>query len=171
MRVKVVKAPRLKRDWEGRLVRNTRPLGNSLLDVPVGSIARIVYQGPRGSDLEFSACKCCGVRAKISQVKADSIEHVWYDPEVKPQSWKYIDFKGVRFDAEKFLLGMARENSKLALANELKLFDEGQIVERARVFLEKVKAVEEQGLVKLWEQTTRNYLLISGAYLEETDNA
>ena len=72
----VVPHPKLKRDYTGRTVRTTRELKNGWGIIPVGSVATIKAQSPKGSSLSFKACACCGLLAIVSQVAADAIEFI-----------------------------------------------------------------------------------------------
>lgn len=72
----VVKAPKLKRDWTGRLVRTVRPLENSWASVPAGSLARVEDHVRTGSKLKFAPCGCCGVRPRMTHVDPGAFEFV-----------------------------------------------------------------------------------------------
>ena len=72
----VVPHPKLKRDYKGRIVRTTRELKNGWGVIPVGAVATISNQSPKGSSLTLNACGCCGLKAIISHVSADSFEFI-----------------------------------------------------------------------------------------------
>lgn len=72
----VVPHPKLKREYEGRTVRTTRELKNGWVIIPAGSVAVITIQSPKGSELTFNPCGCCGVRPIISHVGMDDIEFI-----------------------------------------------------------------------------------------------
>lgn len=72
----VVAAPKLKRDWGGRLVRTVRTLENAWAAVPAGSLARIQDHTRTGSKLKFAPCGCCGVRPRMTHVDPRAFEFV-----------------------------------------------------------------------------------------------
>lgn len=73
---RVVEHPRLKRDYADRVVRTKRDLTNGWGVVPAGSVGTIKYQSPKGSDIFFEPCDCCGRKARISRVSMHDIEFV-----------------------------------------------------------------------------------------------
>lgn len=73
---KVVKHPKLKRDYKGKRVRTLRELENGWGVIPAGSIATINHQGPKGSSLQVDACSCCGLKPTISAIQACDIEFI-----------------------------------------------------------------------------------------------
>ena len=72
----VVPHPKLKRDYKGRIVRTTRELKNGWGVIPVGAVATISNQSPKGLSLTLNACGCCGLKAIISHVSANSFEFI-----------------------------------------------------------------------------------------------
>jgi hypothetical protein len=72
----VVPHPKLKREYKGRLVRTTRELKNGWGMIPLGAVATVSHQSPKGSELVFEPCDCCGLKAVISHVGMDSIEFI-----------------------------------------------------------------------------------------------
>nr|WHE43940.1 hypothetical protein LOCMHKOF_00057 [Providencia stuartii] len=75
-RYAVVPHPKLKREYKGRLVRTTRVLKNGWGLIPLGAVATVTHQSPKGSELTFEPCDCCGLKAIISHVSMDSIEFI-----------------------------------------------------------------------------------------------
>ncbi|SQC37005.1 Uncharacterised protein [Klebsiella pneumoniae] len=75
-RYAVVPHPKLKREYKGRLVRTTRVLKNGWGVIPLGAVATVTHQSPKGSELTFEPCDCCGLKAIISHVSMDSIEFI-----------------------------------------------------------------------------------------------
>ncbi|EKK2842880.1 hypothetical protein ACNVEU_004106 [Salmonella enterica subsp. enterica serovar Typhimurium] len=75
-RYAVVPNPKLKREYKGRLVRTTRVLKNGWGLIPLGAVATVTHQSPKGSELTFEPCDCCGLKAIISHVSMDSIEFI-----------------------------------------------------------------------------------------------
>lgn len=76
VQIRVVSHPKLKRDYIGRTVRAAVEMSNSYITIPAGKVGKVEYQGPRGSTLEFEACQCCGIKARITGVPAHEIEFV-----------------------------------------------------------------------------------------------
>lgn len=72
----VVPRPKLKRDYVGRIVRTTLELKNGWGVIPAGAVATINNQSPKGSGLILKACECCGMKAIIGHVGADSFEFI-----------------------------------------------------------------------------------------------
>lgn len=68
--------PKLKRDWKYKKIRTTAVLKNGWGEIPIGSIGYICYQGPKGSNLSFKTCVCCGLKASINQVSQDKFEFI-----------------------------------------------------------------------------------------------
>ncbi len=66
-RYAVVPHPKLKREYKGRLVRTTRVLKTAGV-IPLGAVATVTHQSPKGSELTFEPCDCCGLKAIISHV-------------------------------------------------------------------------------------------------------
>ncbi|ETS32083.1 hypothetical protein PTE_01841 [Photorhabdus khanii NC19] len=75
-RYAVVPHPKLKREYKGRLVRTTRVLKNGWGLIPLGAVATVTHQSPKGSGLTLEPCDCCGLKATISHVSMDSIEFI-----------------------------------------------------------------------------------------------
>lgn len=65
----VVPHPKLKRDYVGKTVRTKRPMRNSMVTIPAGTIAAVKYRPRTGADLESKPCSCCGLSANISRVE------------------------------------------------------------------------------------------------------
>lgn len=74
--LKVVPHPKLKRDYAGKRVRTLREFRNGWGVIPVGSLAVIDHQSPKGSSLVIDTCSCCGLKPVISAIKASDIEFV-----------------------------------------------------------------------------------------------
>lgn len=72
----VVPHPKLKRDYVGKRVRTLREFRNGWGIVPIGSIALIDHQSPKGSTLRITSCVCCGMQPIISAIKSVDIEFV-----------------------------------------------------------------------------------------------
>ncbi|MCF5371994.1 hypothetical protein GIW05_00540 [Pseudomonas syringae] len=74
--LKVVKHPRLKREYTGKRVRTLREFRNGWGIIPAGSLAVIDHQSPKGSSLLIDTCSCCGVKPIISAIQASDIEFI-----------------------------------------------------------------------------------------------
>lgn len=72
----VVPHPKLKRDYEGRIVRTTRETKNGWGIIPAGVVATITNQSPKGSTITLEPCFCCGLRATISGLAVGDIEFI-----------------------------------------------------------------------------------------------
>ncbi|MGR8903190.1 hypothetical protein ACP3UN_08885, partial [Klebsiella pneumoniae] len=53
-----------------------RVLKNGWGVIPLGAVATVTHQSPKGSELTFEPCDCCGLKAIISHVSMDSIEFI-----------------------------------------------------------------------------------------------
>jgi hypothetical protein len=73
---RVVPHPKLKRDYTLKKVRTLRELTNGWGTIPVGSIATITLQSPKGSTLKVEPCECCNLKAIISAIAPDDIEFI-----------------------------------------------------------------------------------------------
>jgi hypothetical protein len=74
---RVVPAPRLKREYEGRTVRVRHALTNVYGTIAAGTICRITQRHHRGgSRLETLGCASCGVRLSVSKVPDSNYEFV-----------------------------------------------------------------------------------------------
>lgn len=73
---KVIPHPKLKRDYKGKTIRTTEIIGNGYAKFPIGSIAIIEVQSPKGSSLLFNKCECCGIQLRISRVGMNDFEFI-----------------------------------------------------------------------------------------------
>lgn len=73
--LRVVKPPRLKRDWVGKRVRTVRTMRNGVSALPAGAMATVESYS-RGAILKLDRCECCGVAPYISRVPGDWFEFV-----------------------------------------------------------------------------------------------
>lgn len=62
----VVPHPKLKREYKGRLVRTTRELKNGWGMIPLGAVATVSHQSPKGSELVFEPCDNGDIAFRVS---------------------------------------------------------------------------------------------------------
>ena len=78
---------RLKRHWEGAIVRTVKPLRNTTQDAPVGSLAKCdgYY---RGLKLWTVPCEHCGVAVYVTGVPERAVEYVGHPVNYPPWNWQ-----------------------------------------------------------------------------------
>lgn len=72
----VVPRPRRGRDCVGRRVRTIGPLRNGYAEIPAGRLAVVIGYGPKGLDLRFEPCGCCGVAIVMTAATAAHVEFI-----------------------------------------------------------------------------------------------
>jgi hypothetical protein len=72
----IVKHPKLKRDYIGKMVRTKRDMRNQMVAIRKGTIAIVKWRPRTGAELTTDPCACCGLMANISGVQDHDIEFV-----------------------------------------------------------------------------------------------
>lgn len=74
--MKVVAAPKLKRDYVGKQVRLISELKNYWGSAPKNTLAIITNQGRNGSTIMCDPCPCCGNQLILDRLGAEKFEFV-----------------------------------------------------------------------------------------------
>jgi hypothetical protein len=63
------------REWRGKRLRLLRPVQNTYVILPAGTIVTVKRKF-KGFEIEGEACRCCGVRVRMTKVLPQSFEVV-----------------------------------------------------------------------------------------------